>query len=288
MDAAQPSLIAGSHPHLVVRSRSAFLFLSDLNQAPVRDRGMELAPGQLVPYPKDAETYHSSLGGYRWGSLSLTPDDLDLAANAVLGYEIKAPLVSRLLQPPVQNMSRLLQLHEAAGHLAATAPDILAHPEVARAIEQGLVCALVACLAYDVPTRQSFSREQRLPVMRRLERVLEEKRDQPIYMAEVCAAIGVSDRTLRAHCMEHLRMSPHCYLWLRRMNLAYRALRLADPASRTVTEIATDYGFWELGRFAVAYRQLFGEPPSATLRYSRDRQRVASDATSSSALPILS
>jgi AraC-like DNA-binding protein len=85
-------------------------------------------------------------------------------------------------------------------------------------------------------------------------------------VTEICAAIGVTDRTLRLHCQEHLGMGPHRYLWLRRMHLARRALALADATTRTVTEIANDYGFGELGRFAVSYRKLFGESPSATLR----------------------
>ena len=50
------------------------------------------------------------------------------------------------------------------------------------------------------------------------------------------------------------------------MNLARKALTAADPATATVTAIANDQGFGELGRFAVNYRRLFGEPPSATLR----------------------
>jgi AraC-like DNA-binding protein len=86
-----------------------------------------------------------------------------------------------------------------------------------------------------------------------------------VYLTEICAAIAVSGRTLRTCCHEHLGMGPIRYLWLRRMHLARRALVRAAPAAMTVTEIATDHGFWELGRFSVEYRTLFGETPSASL-----------------------
>jgi len=162
-------------------------------------------------------------------------------------------------------MTRLLNLQEAAGRLAAAAPDILEHPEVSRAMEQELVHVMVRCLEDLAIGPKSYS-HQRGSVMRRFEHFLEEHPDSAVYMPEICAAIGVSGRTLRDQCGEHLGMSPHKYLWLRRMNLARKALALADPTATTVTTIALDHGFGELGRFAVQYRALFGESPSATLR----------------------
>jgi AraC-like DNA-binding protein len=64
-------------------------------------------------------------------------------------------------------------------------------------------------------------------------------------------------------------MGPIRYLTLRRMHLVRRALLRAD-SSTTITRIATDHGFWELGRFSVAYRTLFGETPSESLRRPSD------------------
>jgi transcriptional regulator GlxA family with amidase domain len=49
------------------------------------------------------------------------------------------------------------------------------------------------------------------------------------------------------------------------LHLAHRALVLSEAATTTVTQIATAYGFWDLERFAVAYRGVFGERPSVTL-----------------------
>jgi transcriptional regulator GlxA family with amidase domain len=103
-------------------------------------------------------------------------------------------------------------------------------------------------------------------LVNRFRAIVEERTEQPFHMSEICQEIGVGGRTLRAACQEQLGQSPAQYVMLHRMRAARRALQEADPDLMRVTDIATEYGFWELGRFAVNYRHIFGESPSTTLR----------------------
>ena len=101
--------------------------------------------------------------------------------------------------------------------------------------------------------------------MARFEVTLATYPNRKLSAGELCAAIGVSGRTLEACCVEVLGMSPGSYARLRRLNLVRAALRRADLTITRVSELARRYGFSELGRFAVTYRTVFGETPSTTL-----------------------
>lgn len=90
--------------------------------------------------------------------------------------------------------------------------------------------------------------------------------NRPLCLAEICAALHVAERTLRVACAEHLGMGPIRYLTLHRMHKVRYALLSADASNTTVTSVAMEHGFGELGRFSVAYRSLFRESPSETLR----------------------
>jgi len=194
----------------------------------------------------------------------------------LIGRELIAPPYTHLIKPSPPVFSKLVKLDKAVRQLAEAAPEVLAGAEVVQALEQTLIRVMIQCLSEGQEIEVGNAYWRHVAVMRRLENFLEANPDRTLHLTDLCEAAAASDRTLRILCQEHLGMSPTRYLLLRRMHLARRALRMADPTTATVTEIATSCAFWELGRFAVAYRLLFGEPPSATLRHPpEDPQRIS-------------
>ena len=89
--------------------------------------------------------------------------------------------------------------------------------------------------------------------------------DEPLHVSTLCRTLEISERTLRK-AFHKIRGLPPCrHLRMLRLSQARRALLGADAKRATVTEIATCFGFVELGRFSVEYRKVFGESPSQTL-----------------------
>jgi AraC-like DNA-binding protein len=103
-------------------------------------------------------------------------------------------------------------------------------------------------------------------IVQKFEEFLEKHPDRPLCLSEICAAIGVYERTLRAACEKYFGMGPIRYHTLRRMHRVRQSLLRADAGKTNVTRILADHCFCELGRFSVAYRALFGETPLQTLR----------------------
>jgi AraC-like DNA-binding protein len=227
--------------------------------------GVELQPGNLIRHSEGEDSFQHSSGPASTGGMSLPLGDIVSLGTAMAGLDLMPPNDPLILTPPPAAMAKLLRLHEAAGELAEDAPAVLGHPEAARSLEQALIEALMDCLDGGEAREDGAAQRQHAAIMRRFHRVVEEHLDEPLYMPELCKEVGASTRTLQVCCNEHLGMGAKHYLLLRRMQLVRHALRKGNSAETTVTEIATRYGFWQFGRFAIQYRALFEESPSATL-----------------------
>jgi AraC-like DNA-binding protein len=226
--------------------------------------GVELGADSIARMGLGQSYFQRSSGPVGWASMSLPIDELRALGPAIAGCDLTPPFHGLIITPPKQAMARLKCLHATAGFLAENAPEIIASQAVSRGLEQALIEAMLACVAAPAVTSAAPAHGRRELIMRRFHQVLQDRPDEAVYIADICVLIGVPERTLQLCCQETLGMGPKRYLVLRRLVQARKALSRADPAVTTVTEIATSLGFWHLGRFAVEYRRLHGETPSAT------------------------
>lgn len=90
----------------------------------------------------------------------------------------------------------------------------------------------------------------------------------PITLTDIAKASGVPGRTLLEHFKDHRSVSPMRYLRSARLAKVREALVRPDCRA-SVTQVAMEWGFSHLGRFAIEYRNQFGESPSDTLTRSR-------------------
>lgn len=148
-------------------------------------------------------------------------------------------------------------------------PGLLDEPaarqSLASAVQSNLATMIVGDGGHGA--RQQLDPSRRWHVIAAAREILTSRPHQPVAVGELCRRLNLSRRSLQYCFEEELGLSPVVFLRALRLNGVRRALRSAD----SVTDAATQWGFWHFGHFSNDYKELFGELPSQTLR----RHRVA-------------
>ena len=157
--------------------------------------------------------------------------------------------------------------HGGAALVPALAAFVQAHaPGADRAALPHAEAELVAALTDLLQQHEAVVRPKPVGGMRlgRVEDWIEAHLDEPITLGRLCTVAGVGARALMKIFESRRGMPPMRFVAERRLATAHA--RLLSAAPREVADVATSVGFTHLGRFAIAYRQVFGESPSQTLR----------------------
>ncbi|HSU02855.1 MAG TPA: AraC family transcriptional regulator [Nocardioides sp.] len=102
--------------------------------------------------------------------------------------------------------------------------------------------------------------------VRRAARIIEEHAAEELSPADVARECGVTPRALQYAFRKHLGCTPQDYLRRIRLDLARRSMR--DGTAASVSDAAAAFGFFNPGRFASDYRQVFNENPGQTMERS--------------------
>ena len=249
--------------------------------AVVREGGVILFPTQnaeamrMNGHQFDAQTFRLQLQGdelslastepHRWFSLSIPGDLLaDWSGADVTGRTLS----SRFFQISKVRAETFRRAVTHLGLIVQRSPDALESSAAVKVTARKLT-DLVRESIWGMPNaatphgRQSIPRSQ---IVRVVMDSIDGQDREFVTVPDLASAAGVSERTLRAAFHEYFGIGPVQFLRLRTLNQVREVLRKSDPALTTVTEVATRFGVWELGRLARDYRLLFGELPSATLR----------------------
>jgi AraC-like DNA-binding protein len=233
--------------------------------------GRKLDAGRLVTVGPGAAADYRSARNSRTVGVGVPTELLVRAERRLLGSD---PPPTRsgwaAAAPPPEAFAALARRLRRLMASALADPASLASPDGHR-LEQECLRALVAAAhpATGRP-RADLPLPARSALVGRAEGLMRAHLRDAVGAVDLCAALGVSDRTLRLAFRERYRVGPMVYYKLLRLNAVRAALKAAGPG--TVATVARQWGFHHLGNFAADYRRAFGESPSDTVGRRRSRR----------------
>ncbi len=233
--------------------------------------GIRLHSKELITLGAGQCAHMRTEGPCHWGGIWLPVQEFTRYSGALTGTAIEVPPGVCRWQPRSGPERQFRRLYLAAIRTTHARSGPVIGAEAAHGLEQQLIHLLVECLSSEPASLAAPTMRRGLDVMARFEELIRNRPEGNLSVPHIKAALGVSDRLLRKYSAEHLGMSPMSYVRLHRMQLANHTLRLGTPQTTRVADVAKRFGFGNLGRFAGAYRELYGELPFETLRHPPHR-----------------
>jgi AraC-like DNA-binding protein len=229
-------------------------------------RGAE--PGQAGVFLPDRPAEITWLDGCTQLCLMIPRQPLETELEQLLGRSVTGPIgfepVMDLSSPTAHGWRETLDM---VVREFETGPGLVAHPVAGRHVERlildGLLLGHVHDFSGDVLDAGASASSQ---TVRQARTLLEEQPQHYWSTPELARRVHVSVRTLQKRFADEVGVAPMAYLQRVRLSRAHDTLRQAAPGSTTVGAVALRLGFTHPGRFAAAYRRLFGEAPSTTLQ----------------------
>jgi AraC-like DNA-binding protein len=228
----------------------------------------EAAADEIALLSQPDLPYRSHVRDLRATAVLLDPAVVASVAAGVPNGQAPLPIRFTSLQPVDAAAARLWKRTVTYVVRTVLADDTLVTPLIAGHASRLLAAVILSTFPYMAAPRTATSdrTDDRPVLLRRALEYMDANATNDIGLADIAEAIHVSPRAVQYMFRRHLASTPLQYLRRARLHYAHLELSAADQTHDTVTEIAARWGFAHTGRFAVLYRQTYGQSPHQTLR----------------------
>lgn len=237
------------------------------SSGPVRAGGRELNLQEAMVWPPGQEVDYLLDGPLSSLEISVSQDRLDN-----LGWDTSGPAVRMVDRSALDKLTEICSM--AAEWMRRTEHLPQKNKFVRGQLwQEWILDALASVISpWIAPLERGWTGipiTKHYDIVRQAETVFDSNNQSMIADADMVAGdLGISRRTLFYAFQKSLGIGPRRYYELKRLHNLRRDLRLAHRDDTSVTDLAFNNGFTQLGRLSGLYKRHFGESPSDTLRRS--------------------
>jgi AraC-like DNA-binding protein len=132
---------------------------------------------------------------------------------------------------------------------------------------------LMECISALIPYAEEKNAKRLIPGRLKVAiDYIEKNKHRSISVDELSTAAKCSRRSLENSFHLAFGLGPNKYISHRRMHAIRKALETNVDPGKTVTDIAADFGYYNLSYFTKLYREKYGETPAQTLNKTKKMQ----------------